>query len=78
MLSLKVRPGKKNLYCWLILHALLHITCIITKEDDEPKFAYISLLRFPELFKNSVVVPVRSISNSNAEKGSLPNAKALS
>jgi hypothetical protein len=31
-------------------------------------FAYISLLRFFKTFKNSVVVLVRSISNSNAEK----------
>ena len=68
MLSLKVHPRKKNLHCWLILHTLLHTNYIATKDDDASKFAYITLLRFSKLFKNSVVVPVRSISNSNAEK----------
>jgi hypothetical protein len=68
MLSLKVHLRKKNLYCWLILHTLLHTNYIATKDDDASKFAYISLLRFSKLFKNSMVVPVRSISNSNAEK----------
>jgi hypothetical protein len=68
MLSLKVHLRKKNLYCWLILQTLLHTNYIATKDGDASKFAYITLLRFSKLFKNSVVAPVRSISNSNAEK----------
>ena len=68
MLSLKVHLRKKNLYCWLILHTLLRTNYIATKDDDTFKFAHISLLRFSKLFKNSVVVPVGSISNSNTEK----------
>ena len=51
MLSLNVHLRKKNLYCWLILHTLLHTNCIATKDDDASKFAYISLLRFSKTFR---------------------------